>query len=273
MLAKLLNDGMSPDQVSSLLKRALEKELRALVGAKNDCLSKLRDPRCTIVYSDITYTVTQLILAIMEAQTDHEKKNKIEDLVNRLPGPVQPGASTSQRDIDDAANVKSVVRRDCESKYSDSNLCAYLQLGQEAFDRALNFTRHLIQEFPEEDRNDVEEMLTVVREHLEIILEGSTTNLTSDLIDALDLGLAASELVHNLCKDGTKCDIILIQIGKSMESLISAMEEAQPEKADEIHRIYGRFFGKKGSRTDKYDEDIYKVVSEVLNLFEPDQAI
>ncbi|VDL72412.1 unnamed protein product [Nippostrongylus brasiliensis] len=98
ILTKLLNGSTTIEAVFGPLKKALRKELSALVAAKSDCLFKNRDARCNIVYSDITYTTTQIIMAIMEAVTDKEKKSKIEFLVKGLLEPVQPGNATAQRE-------------------------------------------------------------------------------------------------------------------------------------------------------------------------------
>ncbi|WKY13400.1 hypothetical protein Q1695_004317 [Nippostrongylus brasiliensis] len=99
ILTRLLNIRATVEEVFGPLKKALRKELSALVAAKSDCLFKNRDARCNIVYSDITYTTTQIIMAIMEAVTDKEKKSKIGTLVKGLLEPVQSGNGTAQREF------------------------------------------------------------------------------------------------------------------------------------------------------------------------------
>ncbi|WKY13399.1 hypothetical protein Q1695_004316 [Nippostrongylus brasiliensis] len=172
--------------------------------------------------------------------------------------------------ISDAEKANSVVRRDCASKYP--TVCPYVQLAKEANDRALNFTRHLKKEFHGKDK-DIIDTLLKAEEYLKTILEGRTTNLTSELINALELELVVHEYVFVFCQDETTCEVISIQIGKSIENLIMALERADPEMAGDIYEKYNDVFGKKGSRTGKYADDITYVGEDVSEIFDSNEVL
>ncbi|WKY13396.1 hypothetical protein Q1695_004314 [Nippostrongylus brasiliensis] len=73
-------------EVHAALTNALDKELRALLHFKYNCFElskqekKAVDAKCEILYNNIGYVTSQLVLAIMEAEPDPYKKARIRNV-------------------------------------------------------------------------------------------------------------------------------------------------------------------------------------------------
>ncbi|WKY13398.1 hypothetical protein Q1695_004315 [Nippostrongylus brasiliensis] len=98
LLLKLLNENTTLESLFEVLKQALEKELSALATLNTACPTTENSVRCAISCDDVKFAAKEIMLAIMEAETNDDKKKEIQAMVEKLPVSQTKGTDTCDRD-------------------------------------------------------------------------------------------------------------------------------------------------------------------------------